>query len=82
MQGQVKTNSMSWPLPSFLLNSDGNSWLEDYIGPPSKIPDIGGNVRMNSQVIICDGKAYLSFGPLSSSGAGGPASNDFHGPHS
>ena len=71
--------SMSWPLPSFPLNSNGISWLEEFLGPVSKVPDIGEDLRMNSQAIIFDGKAYLTFGPLSAASAGGPAFNDFLG---
>lgn len=70
---------MNWPIPSITLSPNAMSWLEEYIGPVSKIPDIGGNARMNSQAIIVGDKAYLTFGALSVSNYCGPAINDFTG---
>lgn len=70
---------MIWPLPSFTLSFEGISWLEEYLGPVSKIPDIGGNIIMNSQAIIFEEKAYLTFGTLSASHSYDPAVNDFTG---
>lgn len=70
---------MSWPLPSFTLSSNMFSWLEEYLGPVSKISNIGGNIRMNSQAIIIEEKVYLTFGTLSTPNSCGPAINDFTG---
>ena len=68
---------MSWPLPSFSLNTLGNSWLEEYLGPSYKIPDVGGEIRMNSQAIVFDQKVYLIFGSLTTMKLVGPAIDDF-----
>lgn len=62
---------MSWPLPCFSLNSeDGKAWLEEYLGPNSKLLDIGGGIMLNSSYIIFEEKVYLTYGIAE---VGGPA---------
>ena len=54
---------MSWPLPSFSMNSDSAKiWLEEYIGTDPKLTDIGDGFKVSSHVVSFEDKIYLTIG--------------------
>lgn len=54
---------MSWPLPSFSVNSDsGKAWLDEYIGTDSKLMDIGDGAKLNPYIVSFEDKIYLTIG--------------------
>lgn len=68
---------MSWPLPCFNINSDaGKAWLEEYLGPDSKLTEIGEDIKINASVVVFEDKVYLTYGNTES---GGPVLKSFNG---